>query len=267
MVREAVTSGAASSVNDLLRQVSNFRQYRPFNGILAVLQRPEVRHVLPAHEWRDRWRRTIRPHERPIVLLVPGGPVMFQYDVSQTEGNEDSRALPPELSNPYAMQDIQDADFALSWVKINAKHDGVRVSKDDTSWLALLTRSLVNPCEPTRGRTGRRKMSINFSACSTPRTAAPQLATLAHELATSTRPPGPLRRDGRPPGGAPHTEGVRSQNRLSCPPLTATEPPGRSRRCATPPPARRLLFLGHGHHRLDSFSETYSEGFSHAPPS
>lgn len=119
MVDEALRSGAAPSLKDLLRQVANFRQYRPFNGFLAVLQHPHARHVLPASEWQKCWRRTIRPHEHPIVLLVPGGPVMFQYDLSQTEDDGTSRALPEDLSNPYAVEDVRDADCALSWLKIN----------------------------------------------------------------------------------------------------------------------------------------------------
>lgn len=129
MVDECIESGAAASLEDLIVQVSNFRQYRLFNALLAVLQLPNPRLLLPTHEWASRWRRTIRPEQRPLILLLPNGPVMFLYDVSQTEGNADSRCLPPALENPYAMRDVQDADFALSWLLKNAKHDGVRITE------------------------------------------------------------------------------------------------------------------------------------------
>lgn len=188
MVDEALRSVAASSLNDLFRQVANFRQYRPFNGFLAVLQHPHARHVLPAYEWQERWRRTIRPHERPIVLLVPGGPAMFQYDVSQTEGDGRSRALPEDLSNPYAMEDVRDADFALSWLKINVKHDGVRVLEGRTGHVLAgsLQRSISGQTMRTDSRDGqvlgktvrvRYECMLNSSYSPTE-----QLATLAHEL-------------------------------------------------------------------------------------
>ncbi|GAB3077648.1 hypothetical protein GCM10027080_24710 [Pedococcus soli] len=113
---------------------------------------------------------------------------MFQYDVSQTEGNEDSRALPPELSNPYAMQDIQDADFALSWVKINAKHDGVRVLEGRTGHVLAGSLQISKSRQSMRtdsrdGQVVGKIVPINFECMlNSTYSSTEQLATLAHEL-------------------------------------------------------------------------------------
>ncbi|RKT78671.1 uncharacterized protein DUF955 [Terracoccus luteus] len=188
MVDECIESGAATSLDDLIRQVSNFRQYRLFNALLAVLQLPNPRLLLPAHEWASRWRRTIRPEQRPLVLLLPNGPVMFLYDVSQTEGNTDSRSLPAALQNPYAMKHVRDADYALSWLSKNAKHDGVRITEGrrGQSSAGHIKRSLSGQKMRVDSRDGqvvaemvtvRFECMLNQSYSETER-----LATLAHEL-------------------------------------------------------------------------------------
>src|SRR5690606_5251877 len=68
------------------------------------------------------------PGEQPLVLLQPGGPVMFLFDRSQVEPGPRAVTLPIDLRNPYAMADVADAETSLHWITENAKHDGVRVS-------------------------------------------------------------------------------------------------------------------------------------------
>jgi hypothetical protein len=128
MIDLAVERRYANDVGDLLDQVAAVRGQRLFNALLAVLQRPHADYLLTPAEWASRYRRTIRPNEQPIVLLVPFGPVTFCFDVSQTEETEHSRKLPAGLLNPYAMPDVPAAREALSWLTSNARHDGVRVT-------------------------------------------------------------------------------------------------------------------------------------------
>ena len=117
-----------SSVAQLFDEIAAFRQYKPFNALLVLLQRPHASYVLPPQEWAEKFGRRIRPGQQPIVLLQPGGPVMFLFDVSQTEPTTDAAQLPIHLNNPYRMDDVQDAPVALHWLSQNAKLDGVRVS-------------------------------------------------------------------------------------------------------------------------------------------
>lgn len=188
MVRLALDRGYATSVGDLVDQVVALRQYKLFNALLAVLQRPHPMHLLTAEQWQDRWRRRIRPAENPIVLLVPHGPVAFLFDVSQTEAVEGSRPLPPELVNPFAMVDVVEASYALAALVEAVKADGVRVNLSGEGWRRAGCIERVPPGSsqsvPSRrtGGTPRQvpvRWEVRLNDALTP---TERLATLAHEL-------------------------------------------------------------------------------------
>ncbi|MFC7358882.1 ImmA/IrrE family metallo-endopeptidase [Nocardioides astragali] len=123
--------GKVSGFADLLDRVARLHiatGYSPFNALLMLLQLPAATHVLPAHQWKERYGFVIRPGEQPMVLLQPGGPVMFLLDVTQVEPGAGALPLPAHLSNPYAMADVPDVDHAFYWIVENAKFDGVRVT-------------------------------------------------------------------------------------------------------------------------------------------
>lgn len=128
LLEAAMQYGNIGGLVDLLRHVAALHQYKPYNAMLVLLQRPAATFVLPAHRWEERYGRVIRPGEQPLVMLQPRGPVMFLFDVSQTEAGPRARALPPRLLNPYAMNDAPGAEIELQWVIENAKADGVRVT-------------------------------------------------------------------------------------------------------------------------------------------
>lgn len=128
MLEAAMQYGGVRDYVDLLDRVAALRQYKPFNALLVLLQRPSATYLLPAHRWKERWGRVSRPNEQPLVMLQFRGPVMFLFDVSQTEAPDGARQLPVHLRNPYAMADVFSADSALNWLTSNAKLDGVRVS-------------------------------------------------------------------------------------------------------------------------------------------
>lgn len=100
MIDLALERRYASDLGDLLDQVASLRQHRLFNALLAVLQRPHAQLLLQPHEWKSDYHRVIRPNEQPIVLMLPFGPVMFCFDISQTEETEQSRPLPPGSPTP-----------------------------------------------------------------------------------------------------------------------------------------------------------------------
>lgn len=188
MVNLALERGYALSIGDLIDQVAAFRQYKPFNGLLAVLQRPHPKLLLTAEEWADKWRRRIRPGENPLVLLVPHGPVMFLFDVSQTEHVDGARPLPPELENPFAMKDVLEASYAFTALVEQAKRDGVRVTLAGEGWTRAgcikRVRSDISQLVPNAKRGAppeqvpvRWEVRINDALNATER-----LATLAHEL-------------------------------------------------------------------------------------
>ena len=85
---------SSRAFHDLMQFVVRFRFYSPFNAMLAHIQMPGARFVAPAHKWERNYRRCITPGARPIVLLQPMGPVMFVFDVSDTEPLPDAPPLP-----------------------------------------------------------------------------------------------------------------------------------------------------------------------------
>ena len=109
----------------LMKFLSKFRRYSPYNGMLAYIQKPGARYVLRASEWFKKYGRTIRPGGQPIVVLQPMGPVMFLFDVSDTEGGE---PLPQRIEAPFEPR----RGFVkkeLERTLKNCKRDGIRVQR------------------------------------------------------------------------------------------------------------------------------------------
>lgn len=184
--------GKVSSGPDLLDRIARLclsTGYSPYNALLMLLQRPAASYVLPAHRWRERYGYVIRPGEQPLVLLQRGGPLIFLLDVSQVEAGENAIALPADLSDPYAMTDIVDAEQALHWIVENAKYDGVRVSPAPlgTGFAGCVRRSSAARVQRV---TTRKRPEVQVAEVpvrydvelSRSHSATEQLATLAHEL-------------------------------------------------------------------------------------
>jgi hypothetical protein len=100
MLRAAIRYGGVRDYVDLLDRVASLDQYKPYNALLVLLQRPSATFLLPAHQWMERYGRVTRPGQQPLVMLQPRGPVMFLFDVSQTEGPEGDDHLPLHIRNP-----------------------------------------------------------------------------------------------------------------------------------------------------------------------
>ena len=127
LVTDAQRYRHSADFRELLEFMARFRRQKPFNALLLHAQRPGARFVAPAHRWREKYERQVRPGETPLVALQPFGPVMFVYDVSQTEPMGD-QAIPDRFANAFAMPPITGVEKALPRLVENAKVDGVRVS-------------------------------------------------------------------------------------------------------------------------------------------
>jgi hypothetical protein len=66
--------------------VAKFREYSPFNNMLVYLQNPFATYVATTNQWFKNFRRTIKEHARPIIILAPRTPVLLLYDIEDTEG-------------------------------------------------------------------------------------------------------------------------------------------------------------------------------------
>ena len=81
--------------------------------------------------WLYDYGRSIKPEAQPIVILQPMGPVMFVFDVSETEaipGAKDVKPLPPEIDKPFEVVNGQLLNNELELVIENAKQDGIRIT-------------------------------------------------------------------------------------------------------------------------------------------
>lgn len=106
----------------LLEFVAGFKRYSAFNAALVHIQMPGAKYVLPAKRWAKEYGRSPARDAQPLVMLQPMGPVMFGFDVAQTEG----RALPAGFGEPFeAKGRLDDGAFRLTIA--NAAADGVDV--------------------------------------------------------------------------------------------------------------------------------------------
>ena len=112
---------------NLLLFVSRFRAYSPYNAMLLHVQRPGAQFVAPASRWLDQYRMRVRPEANPLVILQRKGPVMFVFDVSDTEPLPDAPPLPVEVTDPFGADGALDPSLAHRTID-NAKRDGVRVA-------------------------------------------------------------------------------------------------------------------------------------------
>lgn len=127
LVSDAQRYRSSADYRELVEFMARFRRQKPFNALLLHAQRPGAQFVAPAHRWVEKYERQVKPGETPLVALQPFGPVMFVYDVSQTEPMGDT-ALPDRFANAFAMPAMRHAEEVLPRLVENAKADGVRVA-------------------------------------------------------------------------------------------------------------------------------------------
>ena len=107
---------------ELMHFIARFRFYSPYNAILLHIQRPGARFVAPASRWQRDYARRVMPEANPLVILRPMGPVMFVFDVADTEGDR----LPREVESPFEVRGGCIGN-ELKHTLENVKRDGIRV--------------------------------------------------------------------------------------------------------------------------------------------
>jgi len=189
LVADALRYRSSTAYADLLTFMGRFRRYSPFNALLVHAQLEGAAFVAPANRWAAKYGRRVKPGERPIVVLQPFGPVMFVFDVSQTEPEPGAPELPDGFANPFAMPPIVGVEPALGWAVENAKVDGVRVHMVPGGSLSA---GCIRPARSAgmqsvmvrRRPPVYREVPVRFETeVNRSFTATERYATLAHELA------------------------------------------------------------------------------------
>jgi hypothetical protein len=179
---------SAEKFHRLMDFVRNFRFYSPFNAVLVHVQMPGAKYVATASRWRRDYRRVLRPAARPLAILQPRGPVMFVFDVSDTEPEHNAPSLPREITDPFEVRGGQ-VGPQLKQTIDNAARDGVEVTAQQAGTqsaglLRVATRKKTIPFE-IRGRDGMEthhvplQYDLLLNAMHSPEA---RYATLVHEL-------------------------------------------------------------------------------------
>jgi hypothetical protein len=110
----------------LLGFVTKFRTYAPFNAMLVHVQMPGAQYVATPSRWLRDYGRRVKPTARPLTILQPMGPVMFVFDVSDTDSENGAPPLPVDVERPFEVRGGR-IGRELEQTIENAKRDGVEV--------------------------------------------------------------------------------------------------------------------------------------------
>ena len=69
---------------EILKACTRFRNLAPYNAMLVQMQRPGAEYVLTEEQWERLYGRTLKPNARPLIILVPFGPVQFVFEIGDT---------------------------------------------------------------------------------------------------------------------------------------------------------------------------------------
>jgi hypothetical protein len=180
---------STKAYDELLKFIRRFRFYAPYNAMLVHIQMPGARFVAPPHRWLHEYRQRVKPGAHPLVILQPMGPVMFVFDVSDTEPLPDAPPLPAEVVAPFDVCGGEIGDQLERTIE-NAKRDGIRVRPRtagsqsagqigfaaNNAWLEVVVR--LKPKREVANVPLRYELLLNGSL-----SREAQYATLVHELA------------------------------------------------------------------------------------
>jgi len=82
---------------ELLDFVKRMPNFAPFNAFLLNVQKPGLRFAASQRDWQVKFNRNVKEGARPLVILWPFAPVVFVYDVDDTEGEE----LPRDIADAF----------------------------------------------------------------------------------------------------------------------------------------------------------------------
>lgn len=127
-------------VMELLRFIARFPGYSAFNGLLLYTQNSSVTYVATARRWKQKFGRQPRSDARPIVILAPMAPILFVFDIQDTEGTP----LPSTLLRPRGTQ-----PQLLGKIYTNTRHNctvhGIAVNETTMDHGTTGTASRITP--------------------------------------------------------------------------------------------------------------------------
>jgi hypothetical protein len=111
---------------ELIRFIAHFPNYSIFNGLLLYLQNPSATYVATARTWAQKHKRHPAGDAKPLVILAPMAPILFLFDIQDTEG----APIPSSLLRPREIDDHRLGKFYTTTLHNAALH-GISVHETD----------------------------------------------------------------------------------------------------------------------------------------
>lgn len=115
--------GYRSSINfrAMIKFCQRMKVLAPYNSMLAYIQRPAAKYLLNEGKWKKLFGRGIKPDARPILVLIPFGPLEYLFDIDDTYtlpdnkyGDKETEKVINELSAPFAAHgSVDNSQFQL----------------------------------------------------------------------------------------------------------------------------------------------------------
>jgi hypothetical protein len=112
---------------ELIRFIARFPNYSVFNGLLLYLQNPSATYVATARTWAQKHERYPGGNAKPLVILAPMAPILFLFDIQDTEGSP----VPSSLLRPQEIGDRQLGKLYTTTLH-NASLHGITVHETDS---------------------------------------------------------------------------------------------------------------------------------------
>lgn len=141
---------------ELMQFITKFRRYSPYNAFLLHVQNPKVSFVATPSVWRKEFHRKIKPEARTLLILAPMHPILFVYDLADTEG----APIPNGLIDPFATEGQIDEDD-LEDIIHAARKDGILLDLS-TKFSNLHAGTARRLEHPLSGEEGEKMIDFHF---------------------------------------------------------------------------------------------------------
>ncbi len=159
----------SSSYFQFIKFISKIKNYSAYNVALIYAQNPNITYVASKTDWAKRHRRVVIPEASPLIILAPFHPVLFVFDVSDTEGEQ----LPDRVFAPFwAKGEVPDTAIGKLYKFCKRFNVVIKEVAKDINSAGLIKTDYVD------GKFESYLMEIN-----TNHTAQVKFSTLIHELA------------------------------------------------------------------------------------
>lgn len=170
LLTESKLYQTSKEYKELLDFVVRLRTFAPYNAMLLQIQKPGLVYAASLKDWQKKFGRFAKGGTRPLLILLPFGPVGLVYDVVDTDGLE----LPRDVFN-FPVHGVFDGR-RLESILMRLGIQGITSGEIDAGDGKAGSIRRIADAKGNRGPRFRIEMNRNHSS-------AVRFATLAHELA------------------------------------------------------------------------------------